>query len=57
MAYSYILGGKYSCFDRNMETLLNGFDSNIDFGMEEAKIQIKGLAHSELPSEHSELKS
>ena len=57
MAYSYILGGKYSCFDRNMETLLNGFDSNIDFGMEEAKIQIKGLAHIELPSEHSELKS
>ena len=53
MAYSCILGGKYSYFDRNMETPLNGFDSDIKFGMEEAKIHIKGLAHIEPPSEHS----
>ena len=45
MAYSCILGGKYSYFDRNMETPLNGFDSDIKFGMEEAKIHIKGLIH------------
>ena len=39
MAYSCMLGGKYSCIDRNMEAPLDSLDSMKDFGVEESKIQ------------------